>query len=66
MFWKTFNPFLLDKGTNVSKITFVSNEKVILDVSNLRHFLTISKMQQRRYLLWLMLKSLRVLNLITQ
>ena len=43
MFWKTLNPFLLDKGTNVSKITFVSNEKVISDVSNLRQFLAIWK-----------------------
>ena len=41
MFWKTLNPLLLDKGTNLSKITFVSNEKVISDVSNLRQFLAI-------------------------
>ena len=31
MFSKTRKPLLSDKGTNVSKITLVSKEKVILD-----------------------------------
>lgn len=31
MFWKTIKPYLSDKETNISKISFANNEKVILD-----------------------------------
>ena len=31
MIWETIKPFLLDKGTNLSKIILVSNEEVMSD-----------------------------------